>query len=85
MTARETMERFARRIPGGIAWERDLFRRADTPPASELIDAAVDIAWECLTPENALEHPSLDIMERGALLVIRLSDARAQLDLPLAA
>lgn len=85
MTARETMERHARRIPGGLAWERDLFRRAETPSPADLIDAAVDIAWECLTPENALEHPSLDILERGALLVIRLSDARTQLDLPLAA
>lgn len=85
MNARETLERHARRIPGGIAWERAVFHGGHAASPSELIDTAVDIAWECLIPENAPATSRLDIRERGDLLVIRLAADRDPVGLPLAA
>lgn len=42
-----------RTVPGGaIAWRRSIFEDCRKWDASELIDAAVDIAWETLYPDS---------------------------------
>jgi hypothetical protein len=56
---------------GGIAWECRLFTACPTISALDLLDAAVDIAWERLMP-NTLERPALDIRQYGNLIVFRL-------------
>ena len=57
---------------GGIAWERRLFLKDANP--DQLLDAAVDIAWERLST-NALERPTLDITRYGNLIVFRVRRA----------
>ena len=70
MTAHEHMTKNLRKVAGGgIAWERNVFTKAVKP--MELLDAAVDIAWECLMP-NALERPLLDIKKEGKRIVFRV-------------
>ena len=72
MNAREHMEKHLRKLQGeGIAWDQSLFSKAVALRPVDLIDAAVDIAWERLMPKNALERPSLEILDRGDMLVFR--------------
>ena len=71
MGAHEYLEKYVRSIPGGsIAWERSIFARTGKWTPSELIDAAVDIAWDAFTHVNALERPALDISRSGNYFVI---------------
>ena len=74
MNAREHMEKHLRKLQGGtLAWDRGLFTKAAALRSVELIDAAVDIAWDRLMPANALERPTLEILGRGDMLVFRLN------------
>lgn len=71
MGAHEYLEKYARSLPGGaLAWERSIFSRTGQWEAGELIDAAVDIAWDAFMAEFALERPGLDIHQSGNYLVI---------------
>ena len=72
MGAHEYLEKYTRSLPGGaLAWERTIFSRTWQWDAGELIDAAVDIAWDAFMAEFALERPGLDISYSGNYLVIR--------------
>jgi hypothetical protein len=78
MTPRQHIERFARRAPGGgIAWENPVFERLGVEHASACLDAAVDLAWEYLTPPDNAGEPQLMIHQEGELLIIRL-EARSR-------
>ena len=71
MGAHEYLEKYIRSVPGGaIAWERSIFSHSGTWNASELIDAAVDLAWDMFTPEKSGERPPLDIHRAGNYFVI---------------
>ena len=73
MTAHEHMTKHFRKVAGGgISWERHVFSKSETLEPRELLDAAVDIAWECLMPTNALERPGLDIRREGKRIVFRV-------------
>jgi hypothetical protein len=73
MTPREYMEKFVRRIPGGgLAWEKEAFTDEPSLAPSDLVDAAVDIAWEYLMPTNCLERPMLEVYSRGNALIFRV-------------
>lgn len=85
MTAREEMERHARRVPEGIAWERRIFRLHPPVRAAEMIDAAVDVAWDSFPHREEHGRDQLEIEERGPLLVIRALRSRFDRGLPLAA
>ena len=72
MTAHEHMTKHLRKVAGGgIAWERGVFTKDKTLKPMDLLDAAVDIAWDCLMP-NALERPLLDIKKEGKRIVFRV-------------
>ena len=72
MTAHEHMTKHLRKVAGGgIAWERRVFSKSKTLDPKELLDAAVDIAWECLMPD-VLERPFLDIRKEGKRIVFRI-------------
>ena len=72
MTAHEHMTKHLRKVAGGgVAWERGVFTKATTLEPMDLLDAAVDIAWDCLMP-NALERPLLDIRKEGKRIVFRV-------------
>ena len=72
MTAHEHMTKHLRKVAGGgIAWERGVFTKAAALEPMALLDAAVDIAWECLMP-NALERPMLEIKKEGNRIVFRV-------------
>ena len=71
MGAHESLEKYVRSTPGGsIAWERSIFARTGQWTPSELIDAAVDIAWDTFSHANSLERPALDISRSGNYFVI---------------
>ena len=71
MGAHEYLEKYARSLPGGaLAWERSIFTRTGQWEAGELIDAAVDIAWEVFMADFALERPGIEISQSGNYLVI---------------
>ena len=73
MSAREHLEKHLRKIPGGgIAWDRGVFATGLSFQPVDLIDAAVDIAWDRLMPVNALERPPLDVTSRGDMVVFRV-------------
>lgn len=71
MGAHEYLEKYVRTLPGGaLGWERSIFSRSGQWDASELIDAAVDIAWEAFMYTPALERPAIEIKQSGNYLVI---------------
>ena len=71
MGAHEYLEKYVRSTAGGsIAWERSIFARTGMWTPAELIDAAVDIAWNTFFPSNALERPALNISRTGNYFVI---------------
>lgn len=74
MTAHEYMKKYLRKVSrGGIAWERRVFTTTSSFDPQELLDAAVDIAWERLMP-NSLERPALDVGTRGSLIIFRIKE-----------
>jgi len=71
MGAHEYLEKYIRSVPGGaIAWERSIFSHSGQWNAADLIDAAVDIAWDMFTPRTSLERPGLDFHRAGNYFVI---------------
>ncbi|MDA0684369.1 MAG: hypothetical protein O2797_02600 [Bacteroidetes bacterium] len=71
MGAHEYLEKYIRNVPGGaIAWERSIFSHSGKWAAADLIDAAVDIAWELFSYENGSECPTLDIHRAGNYFVV---------------
>jgi len=71
MGAREYLEKYIRSVPGGaIAWERSIFSHSGQWNAEDLVDAAVDIAWDTFAPEVALERTGLDFHRAGNYFVI---------------
>ena len=87
MGAHEYLEKYIRTVPGGaIAWERSLFSHSGKWGAADLIDAAVDIAWELFSPESSSsERPALDIHRAGNYFVISPLDVSMNGMLELAA
>lgn len=71
MTAYEYMQKTLRGIAGGVAWAEHTFTKAPRHRPEELIDVAVDIAWQRLLPRTA-PRPDLVIERRGSLIVFRL-------------
>ena len=72
MTAHEHMTKNLRKVAGGgIAWERRVFTKATAIEPLALLDAAVDIAWDCLMPDS-LERPLLEIKKEGRRIVFRV-------------
>ena len=72
MGAHEYLEKYVRSMPGGsIAWERSIFSRSGQWNAVELIDAAVDIAWDAFMHATSLERAGLEFEQSGNYLVIR--------------
>ena len=73
MEAELYLRKYMRPVPGGaIAWRRSVFSDPDPYESRELIDVAVDIAWETLCPGSTLEGPNLDIRKSGSYLVFSL-------------
>lgn len=71
MGAHEYLERYIRTVPGGaIAWERSIFSHTEKWSSTELIDAAVDLAWELFGPVNGRQRSALDIHRAGNYFVI---------------
>jgi len=71
MGVHEYLEKYIRTVPGGsIAWERSIFSHSGQWDPSDLIDAAVDIAWDLFTPIGSDERPALDIHQAGNYFVI---------------
>ena len=72
MGAHEYLEKYIRSMPGGsIAWERSIFSRSGQWDPTDLIDAAVDIAWETFSNVTGLERAGIEIVQDGNYLVIR--------------
>lgn len=73
MTAREHMEKHLRQLPsGGLAWDRGIFAKRLVPDAVDLIDVAVDIAWDRLYAGKQMDRPSLDVYSRDGMIVFRV-------------
>lgn len=71
MGVHEYLEKHVRSIPGGgIAWDRSIFSRTGKWTPLDLIDAAVDIAWDTFASDTALERPGLDIQKSGNYFII---------------
>ncbi len=71
MGAYEYLEKYVRSTASGsLAWERSIFAHTGKWTPEELIDAAVDIAWDVFYHVNALERPALDIARSGNYFVI---------------
>ena len=74
MGAHEYLEKYVRSTEdGAIAWERSIFARTGQWTTVELIDAAVDIAWDAFGTGSALERPALEISRDGNYFVIRMA------------
>ena len=68
------LRKYMRPVPGGaIAWRRSVFSDPDPYESRELIDVAVDIAWETLYPDSTLEEPTLEIRKSGSYMVFSLN------------
>jgi hypothetical protein len=79
MDAESYLRKYMRPVPGGaIAWRRSVFSDPDPFGARELIDMAVDIAWETLGGYGVHEGPSLDIRKSGSYLVFSLNADSAE-------
>ena len=86
MGAHEYLEKYIRTVPGGsIAWERSIFSHTEKWTAMELIDAAVDLAWELFGPLNGRDRCGLDIHRAGNYFVISPIEMDENLTFPLAA
>ncbi len=86
MGAHEYLEKYIRTVPGGaIAWERSIFSHTGQWSANELIDAAVDLAWDLFGPIGGRERPALDIHRAGNYFVIQPIEMDDTLSFPLAA
>ncbi len=65
LSAHEYLERYIRTVPGGaIAWERSIFSHTGNFSPIQLVNAAVDLAWD-LFPNKVL-----DIHRAGNYFVI---------------
>ena len=72
MGAHEYLEKYVRSMPGGsIALERSIFTRSGQLDPVELIDAAVDIAWDAFMDISGLERLGLEISQSGNYLEIK--------------
>ena len=72
MGAHEYLEKYVRSMPGGsIAWERSIFTISGQWDPVELIDAAVDIAWDAFMDISGLERLGLEISQSGNYLEIK--------------
>ena len=79
MDVSEYMRKYMRPVPGGaIAWRRSVFANPEPWDARELIDVAVDIAWEALCSDATPEGPTLEIRKSGSYLVFSLNADTAQ-------
>ncbi len=79
MDVTEYMKKYMRPVPGGaIAWRRSVFSNPEPWEARELIDVAVDIAWESLCSDATPEGPTLEIRKSGSYLVFSLNSDTAQ-------
>lgn len=79
MDVTEYLHKYMRPVPGGaIAWRRSVFSDPEPWDARELIDCAVDIAWETLCPAGGLESPTLEIRKSGSYMVFSLNSDTAQ-------
>jgi len=79
MDTESYLRKYMRPVPGGaIAWRRKVF--SDTSPfdARDLIDTAVDIAWDTLGGVGVHEGPSIDIRKSGSYLVFSLNADTAE-------
>lgn len=86
MGAHEYLEKYIRTVPGGaIAWERSIFSHTGQWSASELVDAAVDLAWELFGPMDGRSRPALDIHRAGNYFVISPVEIETAIPFPLAA
>jgi len=86
MGAHEYLEKYIRTVPGGsIAWERSIFSHTGEWSATELVDAAVDLAWELFGPLNGCHRSGLDIHRAGNYFVITPIEVDNNLTFPLAA
>jgi len=87
MESLEYLYNCMRTVPGGaIAWRRSIFEECRKWDPEELIDAAVDIAWETLYYESAerqaeaisdgdsnnVQKPALVIRRSGSFIVFSL-------------
>ena len=70
MTVYEYMQKHARGLSGGIAWPEHVFQKPQQYAAGELIDTAVDIAWERLLPTAARRY-HLVIERRFNMILFR--------------
>jgi hypothetical protein len=86
MGAYEYLEKYIRTVPGGaIAWERSIFSHSGQWSATELIDAAVDLAWDLFGPINGRDRSGLDIHRAGNYFMIAPLEVDGALTFPLAA
>jgi len=86
MGAHEYLEKYIRTVPGGaIAWERSIFSHSGQWESAELIDAAVDLAWDLFGPVNGRERLGLDIHRAGNYFVIAPLEMEETLSFSLAA
>ncbi len=75
METHEYLRKKMRRMPGGVlAWNRTLFSSSGQWDAGDLIDAAVDIAWDSFYPDRMHERPSIEIRRSGGFIVFRRSN-----------
>jgi hypothetical protein len=73
MGDREYLEKYVRTLSSGaLGWDWSIFSRSGQWDASELLDAAVDIAWEVFMYVPSLDLPGIDIHQSGNYLVIGL-------------
>jgi len=85
MKAQEYLFNCMRTVPGGaIAWRRSIFEECKKWDPEELIDIAVDIAWDTLYPDvrdvsrlsrkrrRNNEKPSIVIRRSGSFIVFSL-------------
>jgi len=79
MDAESYLRKYMRPVPGGaIAWRRSVFSDPEPFEARELIDTAVDIAWETLGGYGVHEGPALEIRKSGSYLVFSLNADTAE-------
>jgi hypothetical protein len=79
MDAESYLRKYMRPVPGGaIAWRRNLFSESNPFDPRELIDTAVDIAWDTLGGIGVHEGPALEIRKSGSYLVFSLNADTAE-------
>nr|GIV61257.1 MAG: hypothetical protein KatS3mg044_0123 [Rhodothermaceae bacterium] len=74
MDVREYLEKSMRRLSStSIAWHEDTFIVEQSLRPVDLVDAAVDIAWDELMPKGGLDRPSLEVTRRDGMIVFGLA------------